>query len=113
MPSTPVCSVTGQQSQAVTSPQLPKAAASEWTIEEVIQYIAATDPTLAIHADLFRKHVSSIYISLPSIQNKTIIKSLSSLLGNRWKGSFAVKLRHDDAVHGPETGSSAEDLQSR
>lgn len=58
MPSTPVCSVTGQQSQPVTSPQLPKSAASEWTIEEVIQYIAATDPTLAIHADLFRKHVS-------------------------------------------------------
>lgn len=57
MPSTPVCSVTGQQSQ-VTSPQLPKSAASEWTIEEVIQYIATTDPTLAIHADLFRKHVS-------------------------------------------------------
>lgn len=59
MPSTPVCSVTGQQSQQLlTSPQLPKSAASEWTIEEVIQYIAATDPTLAIHADLFRKHVS-------------------------------------------------------
>lgn len=57
MPSTPVCSVTGQQSQ-VTSPQLSKSAASEWTIEDVIMYIAMADPSLAVHADLFRKHVS-------------------------------------------------------
>ncbi|XP_033217699.1 polycomb protein Scm [Belonocnema kinseyi] len=29
---------------------------SEWTIEDVIQYIAVTDPALGQHADLFRKH---------------------------------------------------------
>lgn len=38
---------------------MPKGPANEWTIEEVIQYITATDPALGIHADLFRKHVSS------------------------------------------------------
>lgn len=43
----------------MVSPQIPKTAPSEWSIEEVIQYIAATDPALAIHADLFRKHVSN------------------------------------------------------
>lgn len=29
----------------------------EWTIEDVVQYIANTDPALGQHADLFRKHV--------------------------------------------------------
>ncbi|KAJ8674907.1 hypothetical protein QAD02_010693 [Eretmocerus hayati] len=29
---------------------------SEWTIEDVIQYIAVTNPALKQHADLFRKH---------------------------------------------------------
>jgi polycomb protein SCMH1 len=29
---------------------------AEWTIEDVIQYIAMTDPALEQHADLFRKH---------------------------------------------------------
>lgn len=33
------------------------------------------------------------------------------LAGNRWKGAFAAKLGHDDAVHGPEAGTRAEDLQ--
>lgn len=31
---------------------------AEWTIEDVIHYIAITDPGLGQHADLFRKHVS-------------------------------------------------------
>lgn len=31
---------------------------AEWTIEDVIHYIAITDPALGQHADLFRKHVS-------------------------------------------------------
>lgn len=30
---------------------------SEWSIEDVIQYIAFIDPALGTHADLFRKHV--------------------------------------------------------
>lgn len=31
---------------------------NEWTVEDVISFISETDPALAIHADLFRKHVS-------------------------------------------------------
>lgn len=43
-----------------TSPNIaPKGAPNEWTIEEVIQYITSTDPGLAVHADLFRTHVSN------------------------------------------------------
>lgn len=39
-------------------PQVPKGPANDWSIEEVIQFITATDPALAVHADLFREHVS-------------------------------------------------------
>lgn len=58
-PSTPVCTVTDQQSptSSLSSSQIPKGPAMEWNIEDVIQYITATDPALAIHAELFRKHV--------------------------------------------------------
>lgn len=44
-----------------TQPQTktPKKPTIEWSIEEVIQYITETDSALAIHADLFRKHVNS------------------------------------------------------
>jgi len=31
----------------------------DWTIEEVIQYIESNDNSLAVHGDLFRKHVCS------------------------------------------------------
>lgn len=34
---------------------------AEWTIEDVIHYIALTDPALGQHADLFRKHVIFIF----------------------------------------------------
>lgn len=37
-------------------PQMPRGQTSDWTIEEVIHFIAAQDPSLAVHADLFRKH---------------------------------------------------------
>lgn len=36
----------------------PRGDPAEWTVEEVITHIAATDPALANHADLFRRHVS-------------------------------------------------------
>ncbi|MPC27843.1 Polycomb protein SCMH1 [Portunus trituberculatus] len=36
----------------------PRGDPAEWTVEEVISHIAATDPALASHADLFRRHVS-------------------------------------------------------
>lgn len=51
------CTVVNPQNP-LGSPQMPTSSPSEWTIEEVIDYIAITDPALAIHADLFRKHVS-------------------------------------------------------
>lgn len=38
---------------------LSKIPTSEWGIEEVIRFIESTDPCLGIHADLFRKHVST------------------------------------------------------
>lgn len=39
--------------------QLPKGPASDWQIEDVIQFITAHDSKLAEnYADLFRKHVS-------------------------------------------------------
>lgn len=31
---------------------------SEWSVEDVIEFIAETDSALSIYADLFRKHVS-------------------------------------------------------
>ncbi|XP_053669570.1 polycomb protein Scm [Anopheles marshallii] len=37
-------------------PQMPRGQTTDWTIEDVIQFIAVQDPSLAIHADLFRKH---------------------------------------------------------
>lgn len=41
--------------------KLPKGPASEWQIEDVIQFITAHDAKLAEnYADLFRKHVSDI-----------------------------------------------------
>ncbi|XP_052869410.1 polycomb protein Scm [Anopheles cruzii] len=35
---------------------MPRGQTSDWTIEDVIQFIAVQDPALAVHADLFRKH---------------------------------------------------------
>lgn len=56
---------------ATVTPQLPKGAAVDWSIEEVIQYIS-TDPALAVHADLFRTHVSIITPRMRSIDNAFI-----------------------------------------
>uniref|UniRef100_A0A8W7PR48 SAM domain-containing protein n=1 Tax=Anopheles coluzzii TaxID=1518534 RepID=A0A8W7PR48_ANOCL len=38
------------------TPQMPRGPTTDWTIEDVIQFIAVQDPSLAIHAELFRKH---------------------------------------------------------
>lgn len=45
---------------------MPRGPAIEWTIEEVIQFITATDAALGVYANLFRKHVrkSSLEIVL-------------------------------------------------
>lgn len=53
--------------------QLPKGPASEWQIEDVIQFITAHDPKLAEnYADLFRKHVSELVASSSSLINSLI-----------------------------------------
>lgn len=46
-------------SPQLSAAKMPDGPPNEWTIEEVIQYISGTDSALAVHADLFRKHVSS------------------------------------------------------
>lgn len=43
--------------QTITSPTL-RTPTTEWGIEDVITFISNTDPSLSIHAELFRRHVS-------------------------------------------------------
>lgn len=40
------------------SPLIPSGNINDWKIEDVIQYISTADSSLAVHADLFRRHVS-------------------------------------------------------
>lgn len=42
------------------SSTLPTGPPQEWSVEGVIKFIADTDPALAVHAELFRKHVSNL-----------------------------------------------------
>ncbi|XP_063696427.1 polycomb protein Scm isoform X2 [Culicoides brevitarsis] len=42
--------------QTIMSPPSLRAPITEWGIEDVITYISATDPSLSIHAELFRRH---------------------------------------------------------
>lgn len=39
-------------------PSIPSGHINDWKIEDVIQYISTADNSLAVHADLFRRHVS-------------------------------------------------------
>jgi len=39
-------------------PTIPSGNINDWKIEDVIQYISTADSSLAVHADLFRRHVS-------------------------------------------------------
>lgn len=39
-------------------PTIPSGNINDWKIEDVIQYISTSDSSLAVHADLFRRHVS-------------------------------------------------------
>lgn len=53
--------LTGLENQKLAPNHLrPRKPANEWSIEEVIEYITETDPALAIHADLLRKHVTNL-----------------------------------------------------
>ncbi len=50
--------------------QLPSKNPSSWSIEEVMQFVRDADPTaLAPHAELFRKHVSSLFLLKHSVSN--------------------------------------------
>lgn len=40
-------------------PPAPGSAPADWSVEDVIGFIAAADQVLAAHADLFRRHVSA------------------------------------------------------
>lgn len=51
-------------STASPGPTIPTGSLDDWKIEDVIQYISTADSSLAIHADLFRRHVSSLSTSL-------------------------------------------------
>lgn len=42
-------------------PPAPGAPPADWSVEDVIGFIAAADQALAAHADLFRKHVSTSF----------------------------------------------------
>lgn len=44
--------------QLTSTTSIPRSPTADWTIEEVINFISTTDPTLAVHAELFRRHVS-------------------------------------------------------
>lgn len=57
---------TGSTSQTFTGPTVqsseesrppPTGPPQEWSVEDVIRFISDTDSALAVHADLFRKHV--------------------------------------------------------
>lgn len=45
------------------TPIIPHGTISDWRIEDVIQYISSADTSLAVHADLFRRHVTINYFS--------------------------------------------------
>lgn len=55
-------SIAGSATRSTSASKLPVGSPQEWTVEGVIKFIADTDPALAVHAELFRKHVS-IYSS--------------------------------------------------
>jgi polycomb protein SCMH1 len=49
-------------------PLIPSGNINDWKIEDVIQYISTADSSLAVHADLFRRHVSAsnIFVNVNS-----------------------------------------------
>lgn len=51
-------SFTAAATQSSEESRMPTGPPQEWSVEGVIKFIADTDPALAVHAELFRKHVS-------------------------------------------------------
>lgn len=56
---------TGSSTPSSDTSKLPTGPPQEWSVEGVIKFIADTDPALAIHAELFRKHVGLLLDQLP------------------------------------------------
>lgn len=56
--------LTGASTSNHSRTKSPTGPPSEWSVEDVIRFISETDPALAIHAELFRKHVSKIKMIL-------------------------------------------------
>ena len=88
---TTTTTTTGSASLSFTGPATPSSNASsprlsmptgppqEWSVEGVIKFIADTDPALAVHAELFRKHVS-FYIRSKFHQHHFDISMISFLV---------------------------------
>lgn len=87
--------------------QIPKGAANTWSIEEVIQFIAANDSSFASteYSTTFREHVGSNICSTSAL---LLILFLFSFKGNRWKSIPFVESKHDDEIYGLETWSCFE-----
>lgn len=49
------------------SPLIPSGHINDWKIEDVIQYISTADSSLAVHADLFRRHVRIMQLNLSEL----------------------------------------------
>lgn len=113
-------STTGPDQQTVereTSSRSP----STWSIEEVMQFVRDADPqALAPHAELFRKHVGTVYTHT----HLKVLKALQRVhkwfftfccllfAGDRWQGFNAAAQWHDHEVHGSETGSCSQTVPS-
>lgn len=109
---TTTTTTTGTTSLTSTAKILPTGPPQEWSVEGVINFIADTDPALAVHAELFRKHVSFISNANLMITNKwPYSKNPFRFAGNRWQGSVTSQFGHDDEIYGYEIGSCAKNLQ--
>lgn len=88
--------------------RIPTGPPADWGIEEVIQYITATDPALKAYAELFRTHVMS-HAALSPFHN---LFNAFLFPGNRWQSFSTAELGHDDEIYGTEVGASLKNLQS-
>lgn len=73
-----------------------RAQPGDWTIEEVIQFIESNDSSLAVHGDLFRKHVrfteNAVYINVILIFRMSPI----SVLGQKKTSTEFVTLKQPE-----------------
>ena len=50
---------------------------TEWTIDDVMKHISETDPALAAHAELFKRHASLILINICDVSKPGVCRHLS------------------------------------